>query len=391
MVLAAIARSARRHPTSTSSSASPVRLCVTFVDRCRPDDAVTGLVAAAGGIGDRVHDGLGLLVVDDEDEHRLREEAGLEDPPAVLVRYPALPAVPDRLDDRSRRCARCVLDRIDHRLDAFPDHDCLDLDHRHSRLPGSRTNKKAPGVPLIPEAPCLFSGRLRRLPEESTIAAPEGRSRGDGSRLRGREYRDAQQPSEGWPPPRRRRSPRSAPRSASASAGRRRALRSSRPRGRGRRARVADDSVARIRQRSRPRLVADPRDFPPGHRSRRRSLGALRAGATRTPTCSSLWAARRRLRTDLRVPRRAVARRPWGSPQPDRRGLPGRRRRRRAASRSRWPGLAGAACRRARSLGVLRWLSPSGTSWRPASRIASSCATRGSRLSPMPRRSTSPG
>src|SRR5881394_1905345 len=57
-------------------------------DGARPDDPVAGLVAAARRIGDRVHDGVGDRVVDDEREHRLRQEARLEDPAAILVSHP---------------------------------------------------------------------------------------------------------------------------------------------------------------------------------------------------------------------------------------------------------------------------------------------------------------
>src|SRR5262245_18870183 len=44
----------------------------------RPDDPVARLVAAPGGVGDRGHDPLCLLVGDDEDQQRLREKARLE-------------------------------------------------------------------------------------------------------------------------------------------------------------------------------------------------------------------------------------------------------------------------------------------------------------------------
>src|SRR3954470_19659464 len=55
-------------------------------DRGPPDDAVPRLVARAGGVDDRVDDRLGLVCCDDEDEHRLRQEARLEDAAPVLVR-----------------------------------------------------------------------------------------------------------------------------------------------------------------------------------------------------------------------------------------------------------------------------------------------------------------
>src|SRR6478672_5918448 len=46
-------------------------------DLRRPDQAVAGLVAAAGGVDDRVDHELGQAVLDDEDQHRLRQEARL--------------------------------------------------------------------------------------------------------------------------------------------------------------------------------------------------------------------------------------------------------------------------------------------------------------------------
>ena len=98
-VLVAMASCLDRHPTSTSSSDCPVRLCVTLSTGVVQDDPVARLVPAAGSVDDRRHDLLGHVVADDEGEHRLRQEPRLEDPPAVLVRDPALPAVADRLDD----------------------------------------------------------------------------------------------------------------------------------------------------------------------------------------------------------------------------------------------------------------------------------------------------
>src|SRR5689334_18000551 len=44
-------------------------------DRRRPDDPVARFVAAAGRVGDRGHDSLGLLGGDHEDQQRLRQEA----------------------------------------------------------------------------------------------------------------------------------------------------------------------------------------------------------------------------------------------------------------------------------------------------------------------------
>src|SRR3954452_7503247 len=60
------------------------------VDRRRPDQAVAGLVAALRGVDDRRHCRFGLVVVDDEDEHRLREEPRLEHAAPVLVGHAAL-------------------------------------------------------------------------------------------------------------------------------------------------------------------------------------------------------------------------------------------------------------------------------------------------------------
>jgi hypothetical protein len=45
------------------------------------------------------------------------------------VGHAALAAVTDRLDNRHADVPRCLLDRVDHRLDALADHHCLDLDH----------------------------------------------------------------------------------------------------------------------------------------------------------------------------------------------------------------------------------------------------------------------
>src|SRR5689334_13164664 len=92
-------------------------------DRRRPDDPVAGLVAASGGVDDRLYDLVRLQVVDDEDEQRLRQKAGLEHATAVLVRDPALAAVADRLDHGHADMAGRVLDGVDHGLDALADHD----------------------------------------------------------------------------------------------------------------------------------------------------------------------------------------------------------------------------------------------------------------------------
>src|SRR5581483_8168230 len=83
-----------------------------------PAQAVTRLVAAAGGVDDRLDDVVDHLVGHDEDEHRLRQEPRLEDTAAVLVRDTPLAAVADRLDHRDPHVARGLFDGVDHGLDA---------------------------------------------------------------------------------------------------------------------------------------------------------------------------------------------------------------------------------------------------------------------------------
>ena len=184
IVLAAIASSLLRHTTSTSSSRRPVRLCVTLKTGDDPADAVAVLVAGAGGVDDRVHDVVRDLVPDDEDQVRLGQEARLEDPPPVLVRDPALAAVPDGLDHRHADVAGVLLDRVHDRLDAVADDHCLDLDHRvlHMPSPPLGPTKKAPGLPNSPEAP---------LPRPEPSSAPPGRH---GSRSGGRASSLASEP-----------------------------------------------------------------------------------------------------------------------------------------------------------------------------------------------------
>src|SRR6266545_4601098 len=89
------------------------------VDRRRPDDPVARLVAAPRGVRDRRDHRGRELVLDDEREQRLREEARLEDAPPVLVGDPALAAVADRFDDRHADVAGLGLDGVDHGLDAL--------------------------------------------------------------------------------------------------------------------------------------------------------------------------------------------------------------------------------------------------------------------------------
>src|SRR5579859_4002532 len=98
-------------------------------DGARPDDPVARLVAAACRVGNRVHHRVGDRVVNDEREHRLRQEARLEDPAAVLVGDAALAPMADRLDDRDPDVPGLVLDRVDHGLDPLADHHRLHLDH----------------------------------------------------------------------------------------------------------------------------------------------------------------------------------------------------------------------------------------------------------------------
>jgi len=71
----------------------------------------------------------GAIVLDDEDQQRLRKEARLEDASPVLVRDPALAAVPDRLDDGHAHVTRRSLDRFDHGLDPFSRDHRLHLRH----------------------------------------------------------------------------------------------------------------------------------------------------------------------------------------------------------------------------------------------------------------------
>ena len=64
-----------------------------------PDEAVPSGITASGCVGDRLDHRLRSRVLDDEDEQRLREEARLEDPAAVLVGDAPLPAVTYRLEN----------------------------------------------------------------------------------------------------------------------------------------------------------------------------------------------------------------------------------------------------------------------------------------------------
>ena len=151
-----------------------------------PDEAVARGVAASGRVGDRLDHGLRSRVLDDEDEERLREEARLEDPAAVLVRDAPLPAVPDRLEDGHTDVTRLRLDRVDDRLDALPDDHRLDLDHSPS---SPRPQKKPRGLmpprrPRLPAPPsstartttvALRPDGMRSSAAESAARAPAGR------------------------------------------------------------------------------------------------------------------------------------------------------------------------------------------------------------------------
>src|SRR6476620_1835187 len=70
------------------------------VDGRTPDDSVAGLVAAACRVGNRRRDLLGEIVLDEEDQQCLRQEARFEHATAVLVRDAALTSVPDGLEHR---------------------------------------------------------------------------------------------------------------------------------------------------------------------------------------------------------------------------------------------------------------------------------------------------
>src|SRR4029453_12577377 len=89
-----------------------------------------------------------------EDQQRLRQEAGLEDAPAVLVRDAALATVADRLDHGHAHMPGFVLDRVDHRLDALADHDRFDLDHW---IPSLRRSRKTVSL----HTPSRFAIRSR--------------------------------------------------------------------------------------------------------------------------------------------------------------------------------------------------------------------------------------
>ena len=204
MVLAAMSRSSC-HENSTSSRRRPVRLCVTLptgVVQTSPSPDSLPLTAAADN---RCDDGVRLVVVDDEDEQRLRQEARLEHAAAVLVRDAALAPVADRLDHRHADVARLLLDRVDHRLDPLADHDRLDL--RHARPPpiafenttsrqtrparrSARARRRAEPHPRCRRRLASFSGKIQvwivQIPAASrprdTSSSSAGRRRGPAPR-----------------------------------------------------------------------------------------------------------------------------------------------------------------------------------------------------------------
>src|ERR1041384_1353632 len=119
IVLAAISRSLFLGTDFHLLERAPRPVGRDVPDGARPDDPVARLVAAARRVDDRRDDLLADPVRHDEHEHRLRQEARLEDASAVLVGHAALATVPDRLDHRDADVAGLFLDRVDHRLDAL--------------------------------------------------------------------------------------------------------------------------------------------------------------------------------------------------------------------------------------------------------------------------------
>src|SRR4051794_38895628 len=166
------------------------------VDGRRPDKPVARFVAADRSCGDCIDDSLRLGVVDDEDEKRLREKARLEDATAVLVRNTALAPMTDGFDHRHTNVTRFLLDGVDHRLDAFANHDCLDLRHpttslrrssnntsRHSPFSSprrSRTPTSRNPQPRCRRTLALFSGKIPatsvQIPAASLRAISSSRS-----------------------------------------------------------------------------------------------------------------------------------------------------------------------------------------------------------------------
>src|SRR5207249_1304479 len=82
-------------------------------------------------------------------QERLRQEPRLEDAPAVLVRDPALAAVPDRLDDGHADVPGLLLDGVDHDLDALAEDHRLDLDHQPTTSLRRSRNVTSRHIPCI--------------------------------------------------------------------------------------------------------------------------------------------------------------------------------------------------------------------------------------------------
>src|SRR5437867_1441761 len=130
------------------------------VDGTPPDNPVAGLVTAPRRIRDHRRDVVGDLVLDEEDQERLRQEARLEHATAVLVRDAALAAVPDRLDHGHADVPGRLLDCIDHGLDPLPDHYRLQL--HHLRLLPARVHEKSPARTKCVRGLTASVSRLRR-------------------------------------------------------------------------------------------------------------------------------------------------------------------------------------------------------------------------------------
>src|SRR5439155_3398273 len=130
------------------------------VDSTAPHDPVTGFVSAPRRVGDHRSDVVGDLVLDEEDQERLRQEARLEHATAVLVRDAALAAVPDRLDHGHADVPGRLLDCIDHGLDPLPDHHRLHL--HHLRLLPARVHEKSPARTKCVRGLTASASRLRR-------------------------------------------------------------------------------------------------------------------------------------------------------------------------------------------------------------------------------------
>src|SRR5438477_3309223 len=132
----------RRSCLDTRLHLLEARSCSVVLDvghRAGPAEAVARLVAGVRCVDDRADHVGDDVIGDDEDELCFRQEARLEDAAAVLVRDAALAPVTDRLDHRHADVPGCVLDRVDHRLDALPDDDGLDLVHYAATSSSSST------------------------------------------------------------------------------------------------------------------------------------------------------------------------------------------------------------------------------------------------------------